>query len=899
MQTKSFFFSVVMPIYNSASYLKEAIDSLILQTIGFQEFIQLILVDDGSTDNSLQICNYYKSQYPDNITVIPKSNGGVGSARNEGMKHAIGNYINFLDSDDKWGLDAFQKTYECILKNSEPKIITTPIMFFDRKSEEHSLNFRFKRKGPLNIFKDWDCPHFSFSCAFIKKELLDSIHFSNVKIGEDTLAFTELLLEVHEYSTVPNTYYYYRRRLDQSSATDLAKTNRTWWFDDLVDIHKRLFDLSVEKYGEVIPYVQYCVMCVFQDRFRMPNRGELSSSDQEEYRNLITSFLPSIDDEIILRQRRLSRPLKLFILSLKYKISFSEAQSYLQPDDEKVYWTYNDKQVLAWDLIFEKTIHIDFIEAEIGTYTVKGYLDTLLPINEIELFYKDDQGSSTRISLSPNYECGQNSYFQSEFFYRPGFSFSVPYKSIHIYTIIDGKQLDAKLVSGKYCPLDFSKRFGRRYYALLGNNVLTAPKQNYIKTISTNKLTKLWILKREVLLEVSMMKNSIDSKLLKLRRYVFIKTLLFPSKKKTWIISDRIMRAGDNGEALFQYLSSNSPSNVSVFFTLSSNSPDFKRLETYGKVIPYGSPQFKKIINSAELSISSVAEKSAIPRFSKDESIALRGLPAPRFIFLQHGVIVNNVSTYAKRRIKNISLMLTSSSKERKSIIDNPQYGLSAKQVYLTGLPRFDKLLNSKQPLVKKILIAPTYRKRLRHGIDFETGLRPSFAGFEQSNYFNFFNNLINNKKLINTAKELGYEISFLLHPCHEQEAYKFSSEYANIITNKNYSKEFLSSSIMVTDYSSVAFDYALLRKPLIYAQFDKTSFEKDHAFISSSYFDFETDGFGPICNDMDSLVNTIIRYMKSPKMENVYQDRVNTFFDFSSSHVCEDVTKLLTQLKE
>ena len=83
-------FSVVIPIYNVEKYLEETIESIINQSIGFEENIQIILVNDGSPDNSEEICLKYKEMYPDNILYKKKENGGVSSARNTGLKKVSG-----------------------------------------------------------------------------------------------------------------------------------------------------------------------------------------------------------------------------------------------------------------------------------------------------------------------------------------------------------------------------------------------------------------------------------------------------------------------------------------------------------------------------------------------------------------------------------------------------------------------------------------------------------------------------------------------------------------------------------------------------------------------------------------------------------------------------------------
>lgn len=130
---RQFRFSVVMPVYKVEKYLTEAIDSVINQTIGFEENIQLILVNDGSPDKSGEICRSYAEKYPDNITYIEQSNQGVSVARNTGMKYIQGEYVNFLDSDDKWTEDAFELA-EKYFRRYDVNIIACRIKYFERVS---------------------------------------------------------------------------------------------------------------------------------------------------------------------------------------------------------------------------------------------------------------------------------------------------------------------------------------------------------------------------------------------------------------------------------------------------------------------------------------------------------------------------------------------------------------------------------------------------------------------------------------------------------------------------------------------------------------------------------------------------------------------------------------------
>ncbi|MGE9860832.1 glycosyltransferase family 2 protein [Lachnospiraceae bacterium SGI.256] len=100
--------SVIVPVYNTEKFLRKCIDSLLNQTL---EEIEIVIVDDGSTDHSKQILEEYAQRYQDKIKLYTKANGGQASARNLALKHCSGKYIGFLDSDDYVKEEMFEKLY--------------------------------------------------------------------------------------------------------------------------------------------------------------------------------------------------------------------------------------------------------------------------------------------------------------------------------------------------------------------------------------------------------------------------------------------------------------------------------------------------------------------------------------------------------------------------------------------------------------------------------------------------------------------------------------------------------------------------------------------------------------------------------------------------------------------
>ena len=106
--------SIIVPVYNLENYIEKTIEQLISQTY---KNLEIILVDDGSTDKSLELCNTFAKR-DNRILVVHQENCGVSVARNTGIKHATGEYIGFTDSDDYITLDYAEKLYNAAKKNN-------------------------------------------------------------------------------------------------------------------------------------------------------------------------------------------------------------------------------------------------------------------------------------------------------------------------------------------------------------------------------------------------------------------------------------------------------------------------------------------------------------------------------------------------------------------------------------------------------------------------------------------------------------------------------------------------------------------------------------------------------------------------------------------------------------
>ena len=123
--------SVIIPVYNVENYLDETINSVLNQDIGFEDNVELILVNDGSKDNSEEICLKYQKKYPNNVKYIYKDNSGVSDTRNLGYQNAHADYIMFLDADDKINNKSLRLTSKFLDKHREAGFVISRVKFFD------------------------------------------------------------------------------------------------------------------------------------------------------------------------------------------------------------------------------------------------------------------------------------------------------------------------------------------------------------------------------------------------------------------------------------------------------------------------------------------------------------------------------------------------------------------------------------------------------------------------------------------------------------------------------------------------------------------------------------------------------------------------------------------------
>lgn len=239
--------SVVIPVYNVEKYLKESLDSVINQTY---KNLEIILVDDGSTDNSGKICDEY-AQKDDRITVVHQQNSGAGAAKNAGLKLVKGNYLSIIDSDDYIESDMYEKMLSYMMKY-DVEIVQCNFcdVYINGKIYPYwKIENHFSRVSNIqflsDILKEWKC---SIFCNKLFKTVLlkDTLFPVGRKIDDEFFTY-RLVSRAKKILNTDDVFYNYRMR--KSSVMNDSNNDRL--ISDRTDCFVERYEYISQKFPEI------------------------------------------------------------------------------------------------------------------------------------------------------------------------------------------------------------------------------------------------------------------------------------------------------------------------------------------------------------------------------------------------------------------------------------------------------------------------------------------------------------------------------------------------------------------------------------------------------------------------------------------------------------------------
>ncbi|AFU20148.1 CDP-glycerol glycerophosphotransferase family protein [Actinobacillus suis] len=366
-------------------------------------------------------------------------------------------------------------------------------------------------------------------------------------------------------------------------------------------------------------------------------------------------------------------------------------------------------------------------------------------------------------------------------------------------------------------------------------------------------------------------------------------------KENSWIFIDRDNQADDNAEHLYRYVMNNHPEK-DIYFALNKNSKDWDRLNKEGfKLLEFKSKEFENKLKNCSKIISSHID-GYITHYFGDNSLLDKD-----YIFLQHGVTKDDMSPWLNTK-ENISIFITTTKDEYNSISeDGSPYRFTKKEVKFLGFPRYDSLLSKNTFNTKNILVMPTWRQNII-GNSVNGSKRNFNSDFMETNYAKHWHNFLNGDMVKKLVNQYGYNIIFAPHPNIQEYLDVFTiPKYINTwrYSEGNIQKLFQEGMMLITDYSSVAFDMAYLEKYTIYYQFDeKEVFSGSHTY-RKGYFEYDKHGFGPVARTEDELNAILERFLinKSDNFDYIYSSRIRNTFIHRDQDNCKRVYEAIVKL--
>ena len=829
-----FDFSIIISTFNSELGIKKSIDSIINQTHAFKK-IEIIIVDNNSDDKTKDICDDYIKKYAHNIKYFQLDENDFVRSINLGIEQSSGTFIASLQPHDYYSKNTLQEIWEFANKNKDVDVISIPLVFFKNNKKWNYLNYKIKKSKKVNLLNEPKYVQFLGLSTFIRRNSIEGLKFK-IPHNQGPTIFSEILMN-NPTLGITNNGAYFSRNIDEK----IYFLNEDSFFADdyekYIEINfSRLIEKTLNKFSNVPQFIQFNLInhlrwLLYAEK--TPEKLDLTKLSEK---------IKYIDDEIILNNKLLPRNHKIFTCLLKHDFELSEdLKEKLELNTIFIdnYDIINDKlHILASKLTTELT-HVDiFVNGEkINAHEV------IFPQKDeysLNCRYAKDYSIETAIPINTNEE------FELEF-----------------------KQGNKKLHIDFSRPCNFSKTVGyaktKHYLSLLNKDSIIIKKKTTGKWIKQELKALVHIVKeRETGFE-----KAVPFRIIYMLAYPFLRN------KKIWFYMDRPDESDDNGLALFKY-SMKQNEKIDKYFILDSHNKEFNNIKKIGKVIPYKSIKHRILGLFVENIITSHPDNEIIYPFWGGYPF-FAGLLKSNNIFLQHGILKDDISSWLNKSNMNLSFFLVSSAKEYESIFTYP-YNYDKNVVQLLGLPRYDTLENQKDK--KQIIIMPSWRRDLDH---------KSNEYVKNNEFFKKFNSLINNERLIEKARENNYEIIFRPHP----KVYAYiglfdRNDYVKIDYDKErYQTLFNNGSLMITDYSSVSFDFAYLYKPVLYYQYG----DDYHFDIEDSYFDYETMGFGEVVKTEEELVDLTIKYIeKNCELDDEYAKRISDFFIFTDKNNCKRV---------
>lgn len=857
--------TVIIPVYNNEDYIDECVQSLLNQTFPIDR-IQMILINDGSKDNSLEVCKKYERE---NILVIDKENTGVSDTRNLGIKKSLGKYILFLDSDDYLSKNTLSNLFAFFEKHQdEIDLVTYPIVYnTDGKLRPHvRYKTMFTRGSDVyDLEENYNLIQTTVN-VMVKNDLKNKVLFDTEQnFSEDEKFDTETLMQKKKIGFCKEATYFYRRHVGTANDTI---TNAYYSFEMIQDYYEYLFDKFKEN-GHVPKYIQALYLNNVSWRIKQDDLYPYHYQKKEFEASLkrIKNLLKEVEVEVVLSLPYMSIFHQMYILRLK-----DEETNIAVHKNGTYEVTCKDQIIVQGDYIKSVVNRFKVVDDKVilnGNFATLAF-EVVDPIIYLSTIDQKGQVQNKKIETYVTNTSYYASKIKTNLIY--GYKLEIDLKTIRefkLYAMVNDVQIPIHF--------EFNKFTSRKIYHNKKRIAYT------YKRFKISKNTLYYKCKDGAKNLITYLRQNP-----KITVYRFIAKLT-PQRKKVWLYSDK---GGlfDNAYIQFKHdIEKND--GIERYYIYNEPYEQIKKRispneEPY--LLKFKSMKHKMKFIHADKVFSSFSDLQVYCPFNNGIKY-YKDMMHYDFIYLQHGILHANLINMYSKEFTEISKFIISSSFEEKNLKE--KYHYDEEDFIKSGMPRMG-VKRQKIEVKNKILYAPSWREYLI-GKLVHNKRKLKTKEFMQSRYFKENYALLHSEKLNQFLEKNNIILDFQLHPIFKEYGHLFELENCKNIyltSGKTVLEEY---KMFITDFSSFQFDFVSLKRPIIYFVPDMDQFRAGLHTYRELDLKYE-DAFGKLCLTSDELIEEICSYEKSNfKVKATYAKRMESFF-YKIKDPCEKIYKTL-----
>lgn len=843
-----------------------------------------------------------KTCFGTNVTVESYENPAFeceGEVLAHAAKRVQNKYVTQLHGGDVWSVGALQQVAQSFSEQPDISVVSLRKVIWE---EEIGSFCTVSTEKEIDLTKQYDCVPFYLDGTFVDANLFRQHNFkAQLRWDAQREFLLTILAKTMRFWYLSDVCYESANAQEGNNQEFFAVFDEQWYEQSYREFWIPFLEQMQKTYTQVPVFIQYQYM--FGVRIRLlqnlnnKNKHVIPEGQEEACLRLMGGGFQYIEDGVLMNDRAYAvtavpDSMKWIYGILKYGPEFVFDCYRI---NGKTHYGYKKT---VFDRICNLKTTVAFINPIDGRLEIDGLVHPILFAMAKEVYFGVGE---KRYHFTYNERYAHTKAYGVSLYKSHSFHLSIPIeeligKQLFCYAEIDGVPEQIYFTYDSHFSR-ISGRFKNNYWVFkdAGRSIMLEKVEG---GWSFAEVSKGAIFKKELRLQKEMLgKKRKKECIFILIRNAYFFTKLF-KKKKIWMYLDKIYKGGDSSEYLYRYASEQKDSSIKHYYLIDKTTPDYKRLKKDGfRPLVRGSIKHRLVFLLSDMMVISNSTVFAFNDFGMVNSSYVRDLVDFHVCCVQHGMSVQKIAV-AQNRLRDNTRLYFCASKYEIENLSRPIYDyVGYDALKLTGVPRYDGLVNDDK---KQIMISPTWRMQAAVQVKTNEGRQRDYNPlFKESTYYKVFNALINDERLIEAAKTYGYRIKYVLHPIVSSQVDDFDkNEYVDIIPaagDMSYEKMFCESSLMVTDFSGIQFDFAYMRKPLVYLH---------HKDIPQHYeegtFFYDTMAFGEICHDNDELIDMLCSYMKEGcQMKPEYVKRADDFFYYRDHKNCERIYQEMINYQE